>query len=238
MEILHDVIKDTLSAQDFLRNLVRKEFPHKCTEENIAESIKYLNEMKQELKRRGGENSVREYPDKMTFEGLPKYLCHDPEDARCQTPPHHAARKGGTDEGTVRVTDDYRHQTPKSKSPTVTSATKGKSGRKVTNVRLATRGKSGGNGAKAGSAAKEKSKAKGVKRKRSYGKLKEPRGEGKNDSDQSQCDEILRGNVDELLEYARIQTAKLEQLTGDLECVKGTLKNILERLDMHGLINR
>ena len=183
-------------------DLVRKEFPYKCTDENIGESIKYLDVLTKELGIRGGEDWVKEYPDEMTLKGLPKYLCHNPEDALCQTPKGQPTRKGGTDEGTVRVTDDYRLQTPKGKSPKVTSTTKNKSRGKVTKVSSATKGKSKVKATKGSSATKDKSKAKGGKRKRSDGKLKQPREEGMNDSDRSQCDEILGKNVDELMEHA------------------------------------
>ena len=95
----------------------------------------------------------------------------------------------------------------------------------------ATKDKSRGEATKVSSATKNQSKAKSGKRKRSDGVLKRPREEGQKESDRSQCDEILGWNVNELLEHARHQTAKIEQLTGDLECMKGTLRKILERLD-------
>ena len=72
MELLHHVMEDILLAEGFVGVLVRNEFPRKCTEENIAESRKYLVELTKELGKRGGEDRDEEYTDIMTLKGLPK----------------------------------------------------------------------------------------------------------------------------------------------------------------------
>jgi len=215
MELLHHVMEDILLAEGFVGVLVRNEFPRKCTEENIAETIKYLVELTKELGKRGGEDRDEEYPDIMTLKGLPKYLCHDPEDAPCRAPPHRADEKGGRAEGTTKVREKVQ-----SKPQKVTSNKKRESGGGLTN-------KSSSKKSKVGSITKDNSNEKGANKMCPGGNLG-----GK--SNEGQGEEMLRGRTDELLKQIKLLTNEVTQLRGEVACMKGMLNNILGKMNGEG----
>ena len=216
MEILHDVIADTLSQRYFLRKLILDEFPGKCTMKNVAESIDYLKGIKEELCTKGGKNTISGFPKKMTFDKLPSILCDDPEDAHCVAPPHRAVEKGGKAEGTMRV-----HKRRKGKSPT------GKSGEGNTKGKSSKKTESGGKLSKVRSTTKDDPNAKGAKRKRSRDNLGDT-------SDESQGEKMLRGKVDELLEQIKLQTNEVTQLRGEVACMKGVIDSIWGKMNGDG----